>query len=92
MKNPFDVLQADLNEIKEMVTKLLNKPKEDLSNKYYTINEAAKIMKVDRQTIRNHMEKGHIQAKRMKNGSRILIAHTELFNSLNEVKSLKYKR
>ncbi|UGU14434.1 helix-turn-helix domain-containing protein [Sinomicrobium kalidii] len=92
MNNPFDTLQTELSEIKGMLTELLNQPKEDLSNKFYTINEAAGILKVDRQTVRNHIEKGHIQARRMKNGSRILIAHTELFDSLNEIKSLKYKR
>ncbi len=90
MQNPFESIQVELVEIKSLVTKLLNKPKEDNSNKLYTIKEAASLLKVDRQTVRNHINRGNIKATFI--GRRILIPHAELFDSLNEVKSIKYKR
>ena len=90
MQNPFESIQVELVEIKSLVRQLLNKPKEDTSNKLYTIKEAASLLKVDRQTVRNHINRGTIKATFI--GRRILIPHKELFNSLHEVKSIKYKR
>ncbi|MBT9187769.1 helix-turn-helix domain-containing protein [Zobellia russellii] len=90
MNNPFETLHSDIIELKGMVTKLLNQPAEDYTSKWYSINEAAELLKVDRQTIRNHIDKGNIKASYI--GRRILIVHSELFDSLNEVKSIKYKR
>ncbi len=90
MNNPFENIQGELTEIKNLVTKLLNKPEEDLSNKLYTLNEAADLLKVDRQTVRNHIDRGTINATFI--GRRILIPHRELFDSLNDVKSIKYRR
>ncbi len=91
MQNPFEELKTELKEIKEMVYKLLIVPKEDLSEKMYTVKEASLLMGVDSQTIRNHIENGNIKATRL--GSRkIFINHNELYDSLQELKSLKYKR
>ncbi len=90
MQNPFESIQVELVEIKSLVTQLLSKPEEDYSNKLYTIKEAASLLKVDRQTVRNHINRGNIKATFI--GRRILIPHAELFDSLNEVKSIKYKR
>ncbi|MCD8402080.1 MULTISPECIES: helix-turn-helix domain-containing protein [Tenacibaculum] len=89
MNNPFEKIQSDLIEIKESINKILN-PIEDKSVVNYTLSEASVILRVDKQTITNHIKKGNIKAFKM--GRRILIRHNELFNSLNEVKSLKYKR
>lgn len=90
MNNPFDPIYNELIELKSLVNQLLHKPEEDLSNKLYTLNEASDILKVDRQTVRNHIDRGTINATFI--GRRILISHSELFDSLNEVKSIKYKR
>ncbi|MFH6969844.1 helix-turn-helix domain-containing protein [Flavobacterium sp. FlaQc-28] len=90
MQNPFETIQSELKELKGLVTQLLTKPEKDLSNNVYTIKEAAELLHVDSQTIRNHIERGNIKASFI--GRRILINHEELFDSLNEVKSLKYKR
>jgi len=90
MNNPFDPIYNELIELKSLVNQLLHKPEENLSNKLYTLNEASDILKVDRQTVRNHIDRGTINAKFI--GSRILIPHIELFDALNEVKSIKYKR
>lgn len=94
MQNPFETIQSELKELKGLVTQLLTKPEKDSSDKMYTIKEAAKILHVDSQTIRNHIDRGNIKASSIGKGtrSRILINHKELFDSLNEVKSLKYKR
>jgi len=90
MQNKFEIIIPDLEEVKGLLHQLLNKPEEDLSNKMYTIKEAAKLLRVDRQTVRNHIDRGTINATFI--GRRILIPHMELFNALNEVKSIKYKR
>ncbi|RXG30680.1 helix-turn-helix domain-containing protein [Leeuwenhoekiella marinoflava] len=90
MNNPFEPLHNEIIELKSLVLQLLHKPEEDLSNKLYTLNEASDILKVDRQTVRNHIDRGTINATFI--GRRILIPHNELFDALNEVKSIKYKR
>lgn len=90
LTNPFEAIHSELNELKGMVKQILTAPKEDLSNKLYTVKEAAAILKVDKQTINNHINRGNIKATFI--GRRKLIRHEELFDSLNEVKSLKYKR
>ena len=90
MENPFEPLHNEIAELKGLVTQLLRKPKEDLSNRLYTLNEAADILKVDRQTVKNHIDRGNIKATKISN--RFRIAHNELFNSLDEVKSIKYRR
>lgn len=90
MNNPFENIQSDLNEIKLLLKEITTKPSEDYSLKLYSVNEAATILKIDKQTVNNHILKGNLKAIKM--GRRVLINHTELFNSLNEIKSLKYKR
>lgn len=91
MQNPFESIQVELQEIKVLVHKLLN-PKDDISQKMYTINEAAEIIRASRQTVKNHIDAGLIKATRKGENGNYLIHHSELFNSLNEVKSNKYKR
>ncbi|WP_445709792.1 helix-turn-helix domain-containing protein [Flavobacterium sp.] len=90
MENPFEKITKELSDIKVLVYEILQKPKEDYSNKVYTLQEAAGLLKVDKQTVTNHILRGNLKSKRI--GRRILIPHYELFDSLNEVKSLKYKR
>lgn len=90
MQNKFEIIIPELEEVKDLLLQLLNQPEKDLSNKMYTIKEAAKLLRVDRQTVRNHIDRGNISATFI--GRRILIQHVELFDSLNQVKSLKYKR
>ncbi|WP_406683317.1 helix-turn-helix domain-containing protein [Seonamhaeicola sp. MEBiC1930] len=64
--------------------------KEELSLKRYSIKEAAEILNVIPLTIRNHIKNGNIRAERF--GRKYYILHSELYDALNEVKSLKYKR
>ncbi len=90
MENPFEKISQELFDIKVLVKEILHKPTEDLSTKVYTLKEAAGLLKVDTQTINNHILRGNIKSNRI--GRRILIPHSQLFDALNEVKSLKYKR
>ena len=87
--NPFEVLNKRFASIENILLKL-TEPKEDLSKKHYSINEAADILGVVALTIRNHIKSGKIKAFKL--GSKYFISHKELFDSLSEVKSLKYKR
>ena len=48
------------------------------------------MLNVTELTVRNYVKQGKIQAKKI--GRRIVINLESLENSLNEVKSLKYKR
>ena len=90
MQNPFELLQQEIGVLNRKLDTLISKPKEDLSNKRYSIKEAAKILGVIPLTIRNHIKNGNIKAERL--GRKYYILHSELFDALNEVKSLKYKR
>ncbi|WP_298423228.1 helix-turn-helix domain-containing protein [uncultured Kordia sp.] len=75
--------------IKEAHTEL--QTKKELTDKRYSIKEAAEILNVTELTIRNHIKKGSIKAQQL--GKRkYYILHSELYNALNDVKSLKYKR
>ncbi|OXA71742.1 DNA-binding protein [Flavobacterium aquidurense] len=92
MQNPFETIQLELKELKGLVTQLLTEPKEDLSQKKYTLKQAAALFNVDTQTISNYIKKGNIKAEQIGARTRILIPHHELYDSLNQIKSLKYKR
>ncbi|TVZ13965.1 helix-turn-helix domain-containing protein [Maribacter sp. MAR_2009_72] len=90
MDNPFETLHSDITELKLMVAKLLSQPEEDNSEKMYSLKQASDLLGVDRQTVRNHIDRGNIKANRL--GRRIFIEHKELYDSMNEIKSIKYKR
>jgi len=90
MKNPFETLHEEIVVLNKKLDTLISKPKEDLSNKRYSIKECADLLGVIPLTIRNQIKKGNLKAERF--GRKYYILHSELFNALNEVKSLKYKR
>ena len=90
MSNPFKTIDVRLSNIETLLLDIKHKPKEDLSNKRYSIKEASKILGVIPLTIRNHIKNGNIKAERF--GRKYYILHSALYNALNEVKSLKYKR
>lgn len=90
MNNPFESLQKEIIELKSLVSKLVEKPQKDLSKKLYSLNEASVIYTVDRQTVRNHIKNGKINATII--GSRIFIRHSEIYDENGEVKPIKYKR
>ncbi len=90
MNNPFETISARLSNIEDLLIDIKHTPKEDLSNKRYSIKEASKIVGVIPLTIRNYIKNGTLKAEQL--GRKYYIRHSDLFNSFNEVKSLKYKR
>jgi|TARA_B110000091_G_scaffold185945_1_gene206108 excisionase family DNA binding protein len=90
MKNPFETINARLSNIEDLILDIKHAPKENLSNKRYSIKEAAAILRVIPLTVRNYIKNGNLKAEQL--GRKYYILHSDLFNSFNEVKSLKYKR
>lgn len=88
--NPFEQLYTEIRSLRSEIIELRESSKEDLSQKLYTKKEASKLLKVSEQTVSNYIKEGIIKAEII--GRRVRIYHYELFNSLEEVKSLKYKR
>lgn len=74
-----------INPLRDIINKKLNPQKKNV-----TVKEAAKMLNVTELTIRNYVKQGKIQAKKI--GRRIVINLESLESSLNEVKSLKYRR
>ena len=56
----------------------------------YTVEEAAERLRVSKQTIRNYISDGLIEAKKFKR--RVLINKHHLEENLESIKSKKYKR
>lgn len=90
MENPFEALEKRLSNIESILLDIKHKPKEDLSNKRYSIKECAELLNVIPLTIRNHIKNGNLKAEKF--GRKYYILHSELYDSFDEVKSLKYKR
>ena len=66
MQNPFETLQREISVLNQKIDILILKPKEDLSNKRYSIKEAAELLKVIPLTIRNHIKNGNIKTANLK--------------------------
>ncbi len=66
------------------------KENEKERKKFYTIKEASKELSVSILTIRNYIDKGILDGKKF--GKRVLITNESIEKSLQEVKSLRYKR
>jgi excisionase family DNA binding protein len=64
--------------------------KQDPTEKFITIQEAAIRLKISTQTVRNYVKRGLIEARKV--GNRVLIDTKSIEIALTEVKSLKYKR
>jgi excisionase family DNA binding protein len=90
MENPFNSLEKRLANIEDILLDIKHSPKEDFSNKRYSIKEASDILGVIPLTIRKYIKNGNLNAEQL--GRKYYILHSDLFNSFNEVKSLKYKR
>lgn len=89
--NPFEIINNQLTELKRIVLDIKNAPKEDYTNKYYTLQQAAELLHVDYQTIRNYAKGSLIQIDEF-GPRRKLIHHFQLFNEDQSLKSFKYKR
>jgi excisionase family DNA binding protein len=90
MSNPFEAINERLLNIESLLLKLSEKPLEEEKPENLTVKETAKLLKVSEQSIHNYIKRGFLPAKKV--GRVLLIQRTEVENSLQEVKSLKYKR
>lgn len=90
VNNPFQVILDELGVLKDLVYSIKKEPELELKKKFYSIKEASKILKLDYQTVRSHILKGNLKAEKL--GRIYRINHFDLMESLNDVKSLKYKR
>lgn len=88
--NPFQTILDELGEVKQLLHAIQKEPEIELKKKFYSIKEAAEILKVDYQTVRSHILKGNLKAESI--GRFYRINHLDLMAALKDVKSLKYKR
>ena len=63
LANPFQTILDEIGEVKQLLYSIQKEPDVELKKKFYTIKEAAEILKVDYQTIRSHIIKGNIKAE-----------------------------
>jgi excisionase family DNA binding protein len=90
MNNPFDILNERLSNIESILLELKHSPKEEEKPENLTVKEAAEILKVSEQSVHNYIKKGLLPAQKV--GRILLIKRADLEDSLNGVKSLRYKR
>ena len=74
-----------INPLQELINRKLNPKKKNV-----TVKEAAKMLNVSEQTVKNYIKRGLIDATKI--GRRIAISSESIENALKEVKSLKYRR
>ena len=89
MSNPFEVIEAQLSDIKSLLLQIKD-PEKKPENKLYSVKDLAEYAGVSELSIRNWILEGKIEAKRI--GRRILIDQKQFEKGLEDVKSLKYKR
>ncbi|NQY06922.1 MAG: helix-turn-helix domain-containing protein [Flavobacteriaceae bacterium] len=90
MNNPFETINERLSSIENLLLELKNKPVEEKKSENLTVKETAEFLKVSEQSVHNYIKRGFLSAQKV--GRILLIKREELENSLEEVKSLKYKR
>ncbi len=90
MSNPFETINERLSNIESLLLELKHKPVKEEKDENLTVKETADLLKVSEQSIHNYIKRGYITAKKV--GRILLIKRSEIDQSLQEVKSLKYKR
>lgn len=90
MSNPFETINQRLSNIEGLLLELKHKPIEEEKDENLTVKETAELLKVSEQSIHNYIKRGYITAKKV--GRILLIKRSDIDESLQEVKSLKYKR
>ena len=89
--NPFEILSNQLADIKKLLIDIKYSPKEDYSNKYYSLHETANLLNVNYQSVRNYIASGLIEAKHVGKRKK-LVHHYSIFNEDGTLKELKYGR
>lgn len=90
-RDPFGYIFKEISEVKKLILDIKNTPKEDYSNKYYTFQQAADLLHVDYQSIRNYVNSGFINAESI-GPRKKLIHHYQIFKDDHTLKEFKYKR
>lgn len=91
MSNPFETINERLSNIENLLLEITKEPtqkEEQFEN--LTVKETAKLLKVSEQSVHNYIRRGLFPAVKM--GRVLLIKHSDIEKSLQEVKSLKYYR
>lgn len=90
MNNPFEIIEQRLSNIENLLLDIKHKPAEEDKTENLTVKEASELLKVSEQSIHNYIKRGFLPAQRV--GRILLIKRIDVEQSLQEVKSLKYKR
>lgn len=90
MNNPFEIIEQRLSNIENLLLDIKHKPIEEDKTEHLTVKEAAELLKVSEQSIHNYIKRGFLPAQKV--GRILLIKRIDVEQSLQEVKSLKYKR
>ncbi len=90
MSNPFDAINQRLLNIENLLLDIKHKPIEEEKAENLTVKETAELLKVSEQSIHNYIKRGYLTAQKV--GRILLIKRSDIDESLQEVKSLKYKR
>lgn len=90
MNNPFEAINERLSTIENLLLEIKQQPFEEKLPENCTIKETALLLKVSEQSVHNYIKKGFLPAQKV--GRILLIKRSDIDKSLQEVKSLKYKR
>ena len=90
MNNPFEIIEQRLSNIENLLLDIKHKPIEEDKAENLTVKEASELLKVSEQSIHNYIKRGFLPAQKV--GRILLIKRIDVEQSLQEVKSLKYKR
>ncbi len=90
MNNPFEAITERLSNIENLLLEIKHKPELEKQPENCTIKETALLLKVSEQSVHNYIKKGFLPAQKV--GRILLIKRSDIDKSLQEVKSLKYKR
>lgn len=90
--NPFEAINNELSEIKNILLDLKNIPKEEKLPKHYSVQEVSKKIGCSNLSTYTYIKKGYIKASKI--GRKYIISARDLEDTINlkEVKSLKYRR
>ncbi len=90
MNNPFEIIEQRLSNIENLLLDIKHKPAEEDKAENLTVKEASELLKVSEQSIHNYIKRGFLPAQKV--GRILLIKRIDVEQSLQDVKSLKYKR
>lgn len=90
MSNPFEAINERLSNIETLLLDIKHKPIEEEKSENLTVKETAELLKVSEQSVHNYIKRGSLPAQKV--GRILLIKRTDIDQSLQEVKSLKYRR